>query len=73
MKTKQEILRFDLSKMEQDHPMYKKLKELNEKKIVQTIHVVEHGDPEYGAVKENYEMERMKEERHKYCAANKMI
>lgn len=58
-----EVLWFDLSKMETDHPMCEKLKQLNEKKIVQTIHVVEIGDHEYESVKENYEIERMKEER----------
>lgn len=66
MKTEQEVLWFDLSEMEPTHPMYEKLKELNEKKIVDTVSVVEPHNPEYESMNENYQIERMKEERRKY-------
>lgn len=63
MRYEKRVEYFDLSETDTDNPMYEKLKQLNEKKIVQTIHVVEIDDPEYEAMKENYEIERMKEER----------
>ncbi len=66
MRYKEHLEWFDLSKMDPDHPMYEKLKELNEKKIVHTFTVLEPGDPDYEESQTNYKVERMKEERRAY-------